>query len=189
MGKTSKACILLFVLACGSIMSAQMPVVFAKSGRLLTIESWGRREATVWAVLKDEIVIYRQFDQVNRADELVFKGPLKKDQAEEIRAAIAAIPKETYGFVHDGSFSAHPPLLRFHFTSDAAWVDRRIELSGYIPTWAKPVLDAVSKICPPEWHVDFEKHVQEYLRFIEAEDRAPDVRKISIRKYYGESNP
>ena len=137
-----------------TLACAQKPILFATSDRILTIESWSRQEAKVWAVQKNQIVIFTQSDF--GPDKLVLTRPISASQAHAIKDAIAALPKEAFGFHFIGGHSTHAPLLRLHFTDRGEWTNRRIEASGQLPVWSKRLLDAVSDASPAEWRVDFE---------------------------------
>jgi hypothetical protein len=167
--------------ACG-----QTPVQFAKSDRIVTIESWSRQEAKVWAVQTTQIVIYRQSDFAK--DQLVMTKPISISQAQAIREAMEAIPRDAFGFHYAGGYSTHPPLLRLRFTRDDTWTARRIiEASGQMPNFAEPILDAISSACPPEWRVDFGDVAATYLQGLDGQ-APPEIRKIGIREYYGQKS-
>ena len=177
-------------LLCFSRSFGQPEPIYATSGRVLTIETWrSYGEGTVWAVLSDEIIVYRQFDTLGDRDTIVGRQSISAAQAKAIRAAISAIPKESYGFRFSGAFSTHPPLLRLYFTEDGKWTNRRIEVDGYEPRWAKKVLDAVSDALPQNLKVDFYEHVLDYLRMLPEGSSPPEISKISIGEYYGEEKP
>ncbi|MEZ5415563.1 MAG: hypothetical protein R3F03_14755 [Opitutaceae bacterium] len=89
------------LLACAitSLAVAQRSPAFAKEGRVVTLEHWGRNAATVWAVQSDRIVVYKVFDTA-APDQLLVEVPISKDQSEKIRTCVSAIPTEARGRVY-----------------------------------------------------------------------------------------
>jgi hypothetical protein len=149
----------------------QIAAPFAKSDRILTIESWQNGEGKIWAVQHNQIVIYAQKDP--NTFELILKKPLSPHQVQAIHEAISALPQDAYGFQFVGEYSTNAPLLRLHFTSDGEWTRGRIEATGQLPVWMKPLVDAVSAACPPEWRVDFEANSSAYLMRLQDQVNIP----------------
>jgi len=165
----------IIILLCFTVGTAcgQFAVPFAKSNRVVTIESWSHGEGKIWAVQDTQIVIYTENDY--KTVKLLLSVPISIPQMQAIRNAISAIPRDAYGFHFAGEYSTSPPILTLHFTEDGAWERGRIEASGQMPIWAKPLLDTVSSACPPEWRVDFEAMASAYLLRLRDKENIPET--------------
>jgi len=53
-----------------------------------------------------------------------------------------------------------------------------------MPVWAKPLLDAVSAACPPEWRVDYEGAASAYLLRLRDQENVPEILRNRIPEIY-----
>ena len=182
-------------LAIFALLSAvvSMPAVpagdFAKSGRMLTIEQWRSSEGMTWAVLERQLVVYRMSDYVYGKEALVASKPLTPEQSRAIKEAIAGLPEDALGYLHDAGLSTGAPMLRLGFRSDAA-IDRRgIEVHGYFPAWLEEIVRLVSSAAEPEARITFHQLISDYRAKINAGTASPDIQKVELRLRYGEPKP
>jgi hypothetical protein len=158
---------------------------YADIDRILTIERWYHEECIVWAIQTSRVVVYEKRGQAPRR--VLFVGAISPTDQSAIRKEISSLPKDAFGFHHSGGYSTHPPLMRLHFSPDGKWVDDRIEVSGFMPTWVAGLLEAVSKTCRRQG-VDYPAVVASY-RSKEKDADQVDVRKISIPEFHGQLKP
>jgi hypothetical protein len=148
--------------AANSVYGSQTGI-FAKSGRLLTIEQWRNElECIVWAVQDRQIVIYRLLDYSSRKGELIAIKPITAEQFESIRDAVQKLPSDALGFVHDPGEATDAPLLRLCFTSNGSLDVDGMELCGCCPRWLDKLVATVSLASQPEAPIDFPKIISEF---------------------------
>ena len=160
---------------------AQPQIKYAISDRIITLERWKGREATVWAIQKQRIVVYKISD--HGESELLAQKPISSEQLAIIRMAIAAIPKEHYGYLYIAGHSSHPPLLRLYFSENGKWERNRIELAGYAPDWIRKLLEAVTNAGPERWPLDYAEIIAEYYEFL-GRPPSQEIFKKSIYQVY-----
>jgi len=160
--------------------AAQLPVQFAKTDRIVTIESWYQNRAVVWAVQNSQIVIYKEGDEIGARDNLLATQPISTAQLTAIQHAVGSLPSDAFGYRFSLDSGTHPPLLRLHFTEDGKWANNRIEVTAYSPSWLKQLFGAVSAACPAEWKVDYDDSVMKYQNHWEEYIYGRGVRRLAI---------
>ena len=165
---------------------AQRPSAFAKTDRIVTVEHWGRGEATVWAVQKDRVVIYKVYDTAS-PDELLAEIPIKKDQADKIRKTADAIPKEVRGRVHFPRGVFDGSMMRISFTSDGHFASDRIEIQNLWFFWLGDTVQAISEVMPEARKIRFKEMIEERIRALKWRADWP-VESILIDDYYKAPN-
>jgi hypothetical protein len=162
---------------------AQRPPAFAKTDRVVTVEQWGRGEATVWAVQPDRIVVYKIFDTAE-PDQKLAEIPIKREDADRIRNAVDAIPKELRGQVYLPRDVYDGVMLRLSFTTDGHYTSDRIEVQNLWFQWLGQSIEAISATMPAERRIPFKETVER-----QALRANWPTKSISIDEYYKQPKP
>lgn len=160
---------------------AEFPPHIAASERIVTLEQWGGRlnEALVWAVRPSELVIY--FVQSSTPDELLATVPLKKEEADAIRAAVSEIGESQRGKVWFDADVMDGSMLRISFSPDGGFRPDRIEVANHWRPEFQRLVELISSRSPEKWKISFRE------RIAHLEDgRKADIRCVSVKEYYGE---
>lgn len=156
--------------------------VYAKDGRIVTLEQWGRNEALVWAVQSDRIVAYKTFDTA-APDLLIVEVPITKELAEKIRACVSAIPHDAGGRVYAPRGVFDGVMLRISFTTDGHLSNDRIEVRNLWLPWLAGITQAISEVMPDKQKIRFKEQIEAQDSRLKWSTDWP-TESITIEKYY-----
>lgn len=174
----------IIMLACvmTGLAYAQRSPAFAKDDRVVTLEHWGRKAATVWAVQSDRIVVYRVFDTAE-PDQFLAEVPITKEQGEKIRISVRALSNDVRGRVYMPRGVSDGTMLRVSFTPDGHFANDRIEVQNLWLSWLEGLSQAISETMPEAFEVRFKEQIDERNRMLNWPTDWP-TDTITIEKYY-----
>ncbi|MBX3736189.1 MAG: hypothetical protein KF715_05835 [Candidatus Didemnitutus sp.] len=162
-------------------LSASVLIAAEPATRILTIEYWHGRSATVWSC---ESHVVRRFERDDNGtiDRNATSFAINNACVEALKQAIVDIPRQSrgrvyYTHVQDGI------MLRISFSSDGSLRDDRVEVQNSWLPELSTLIETLDRMLPPDARVTFRADVEARVRT--SPGYRGDQKSKTVREYYG----